>query len=122
MYNVTLLHMNHFYITVRWNMLALCGFLHISYANFFFFWGAPFVVQSFDKQGFHAGTPPPFSLPSALGGTGPLNPGAAQGYAPAPFLHILPAHQQPHSQMLHHHLQQDGQVRLPSHTGPVRVW
>lgn len=70
-------------------------------------------VQTFDKQGFHAGTPPPFSLPSALGSTGPLNPGAAPGYAPAPFLHILPAHQQPHSQMLHHHLQQDGQVSRP---------
>ncbi|XP_007429367.1 ubiquitin-associated protein 2 isoform X1 [Python bivittatus] len=66
-------------------------------------------AQTFDKQGFHAGTPPPFSLPSALGSTGPLNPGAAPGYAPAPFLHILPAHQQPHSQVLHHHLQQDGQ-------------
>lgn len=67
-------------------------------------------LQSFDKQGFHAGTPPPFSLPSALGGPGPLNPGAAPGgYAPAPFLHILP-HQQPHSQLLHHHLAQDGQV------------
>ncbi|XP_074932887.1 ubiquitin-associated protein 2-like isoform X5 [Phalacrocorax aristotelis] len=66
-------------------------------------------TQTFDKQGFHTGTPPPFSLPSALGSTGPLNPGAAPGYAPAPFLHILPAHQQPHSQMLHHHLQQDGQ-------------
>ncbi|XP_042660669.1 LOW QUALITY PROTEIN: ubiquitin-associated protein 2 [Tyto alba] len=66
-------------------------------------------TQTYDKQGFHAGTPPPFSLPSALGSTGPLNPGAAPGYAPAPFLHILPAHQQPHSQMLHHHLQQDGQ-------------
>ncbi|KAM6306814.1 ubiquitin-associated protein 2-like [Podargus strigoides] len=66
-------------------------------------------TQMFDKQGFHAGTPPPFSLPSALGSTGPLNPGAAPGYAPAPFLHILPAHQQPHSQMLHHYLQQDGQ-------------
>ncbi|XP_010222244.1 PREDICTED: ubiquitin-associated protein 2 isoform X1 [Tinamus guttatus] len=66
-------------------------------------------TQTFDKQGFHAGTPPPFSLPSALGSTGPLNPGAAPGYAPAPFLHILPAHQQPHSQMLHHHLQEDGQ-------------
>ncbi|KAM8985361.1 ubiquitin-associated protein 2 isoform 14-T14 [Ara ararauna] len=66
-------------------------------------------TQTFDKQGFHAGTPPPFSLPSALGSTGPLNPGAAPGYAPAPFLHILPAHQQPHSQLLHHHLQQDGQ-------------
>ncbi|XP_041317740.1 ubiquitin-associated protein 2 isoform X2 [Pyrgilauda ruficollis] len=65
-------------------------------------------TQTFDKQGFHAGTPPSFSLPSALGSTG-LNPGAAPGYAPAPFLHILPVHQQPHSQMLHHHLQQDGQ-------------
>ncbi|XP_058719407.1 ubiquitin-associated protein 2-like isoform X9 [Poecile atricapillus] len=65
-------------------------------------------TQTFDKQGFHAGTPPSFSLPSAIGSTG-LNPGAAPGYAPAPFLHILPAHQQPHSQMLHHHLQQDGQ-------------
>ncbi|XP_072453088.1 ubiquitin-associated protein 2 isoform X4 [Notamacropus eugenii] len=66
-------------------------------------------TQTFDKQGFHAGTPPPFNLPSALASTGPLTPGAAPGYAPAPFLHILPAHQQPHSQMLHHHLQQDGQ-------------
>ncbi|KAF3856013.1 hypothetical protein F7725_016736 [Dissostichus mawsoni] len=67
------------------------------------------LAKSFDKQGFHAGTPPPFSLPSALGGPGPLNPGAAPGgYAPAPFLHILP-HQQPHSQLLHHHLAQDGQ-------------
>ncbi|XP_030229592.1 ubiquitin-associated protein 2 isoform X2 [Gadus morhua] len=65
-------------------------------------------TQSFDKQGFHTGTPPPFSLPSALGGTGPLNPGGAPGYAPAPFLHILP-HQQPHSQLLHHHMAQDGQ-------------
>uniref|UniRef100_A0A8C7HJA7 Ubiquitin associated protein 2a n=1 Tax=Oncorhynchus kisutch TaxID=8019 RepID=A0A8C7HJA7_ONCKI len=64
-------------------------------------------TQSFDKQGFHTGTPPPFNLPSALGGPG----GAPGGYAPAPFLHILqPAHQQPHSQMLHHHLAQDGQV------------
>lgn len=66
-------------------------------------------TQSFDKQGFHTGTPPPFNLPSALGGTGPLTPGAAPGYAPAPFLHILPPHQQPHSQLLHHHLTQDGQ-------------
>uniref|UniRef100_A0A8C7ZZU5 Ubiquitin associated protein 2a n=1 Tax=Oryzias sinensis TaxID=183150 RepID=A0A8C7ZZU5_9TELE len=73
-------------------------------------------TQSFDKPGFHAGTPPPFSLPSALGGPGPLNPGAAPGgYAPAPFLHILP-HQQPHSQLLHHHLAQDGQVGVSSRT------
>ncbi|XP_045077840.1 ubiquitin-associated protein 2-like isoform X11 [Coregonus clupeaformis] len=67
--------------------------------------------QSFEKQqGFHAGTPPAsFSLPSALGGGGPINPPAAAGYAPAPFMHILAPHQQPHSQILHHHLQQDGQ-------------
>ncbi|KAL1791168.1 ubiquitin-associated protein 2 isoform X2 [Sigmodon hispidus] len=60
-------------------------------------------TQTFDKQGFHTGTPPPFSLPSALGSTGPLAAGAAPGYAPAPFLHIMSAHQQPHTQ-LHHHL------------------
>ncbi|XP_078077410.1 ubiquitin-associated protein 2a isoform X5 [Mustelus asterias] len=70
--------------------------------------GSVYKTQSFDKQGFHAGTPPPFNLPSALGGTGTLNPGAAAGYAP-PFLHIVSTHQQPHSQMLHHHLQQDNQ-------------
>ncbi|KAL1773334.1 ubiquitin-associated protein 2 isoform X2 [Sigmodon hispidus] len=39
-------------------------------------------TQTFDKQGFHTGTPPPFSLPSALGSTGPLAAGAAPGYAP----------------------------------------
>ncbi|KAL4646676.1 ubiquitin-associated protein 2-like isoform X14 [Arapaima gigas] len=67
-------------------------------------------TQSFDKQGFHAGTPAAsFSLPSALGSGGPINPPAAAGYAPAPFMHILAPHQQPHSQILHHHLQQDGQ-------------
>lgn len=80
-------------------------------------------AQTFDKQGFHAGTPPPFSLPSALGSTGPLAPGAAPGYAPPPFLHILPAHQQPHSQLLHHHLPQDapsgsGQRSQPSSLQP----
>ncbi|KAJ8354719.1 hypothetical protein SKAU_G00222860 [Synaphobranchus kaupii] len=67
-------------------------------------------TQSFDKQGFHAGTPgASFSLPSALGSAGPINPPAAAGYAPAPFMHILAPHQQPHSQILHHHLQQDAQ-------------
>uniref|UniRef100_A0AAR2J6N5 UBA domain-containing protein n=1 Tax=Pygocentrus nattereri TaxID=42514 RepID=A0AAR2J6N5_PYGNA len=70
-------------------------------------------TQSFDKQAFHTGTPgASFSLPSALGSGGPINPPAAAGYAPAPFMHILTPHQQPHSQMLHHHLQQDGQIRL----------
>lgn len=74
-------------------------------------------TQTFDKQGFHAGTPPPFSLPSALGSPGPLAPGAAPGYAP-PFLHILPAHQQPHSQLLHHHLPQDTQSGAPQRSQP----
>uniref|UniRef100_A0A4W4E8Z6 UBA domain-containing protein n=1 Tax=Electrophorus electricus TaxID=8005 RepID=A0A4W4E8Z6_ELEEL len=66
-------------------------------------------TQSFEKQGFPAATQPTFSLPSALGGTGPLNPGGAPGYAPGPFLHILPAHQQPPSQLMHHHMAQDAQ-------------
>ncbi|KAL1776150.1 ubiquitin-associated protein 2 isoform X2 [Sigmodon hispidus] len=79
-------------------------------------------TQTFEKQGFHTGTPPPFSLPSALGSTGPLAAGAAPGYAPAPFLHIMPAHQQPHTQ-LHHHLPQDspsgsGQRSQPSSLQP----
>ncbi|ROI69438.1 Ubiquitin-associated protein 2 [Anabarilius grahami] len=64
--------------------------------------------QTFDKQGFPTAAGPAFSLPSALGGTGPLNPAGAPGYAPAPFLHILP-HQQPPSQLLHHHMAQDTQ-------------
>ncbi|ELW70263.1 Ubiquitin-associated protein 2 [Tupaia chinensis] len=79
-------------------------------------------TQTFEKQGFHAGTPPPFSLPSALGSTGPLAPGAAPGYAPPPFLHILPAHQQPHSQLLHHLPQEaqsgSGQRSQPSSLQP----
>ncbi|XP_051964809.1 ubiquitin-associated protein 2-like isoform X2 [Xyrauchen texanus] len=66
-------------------------------------------TQTFDKQGFPTATAPAFSLPSALGGSGPLNPAGAPGYAPAPFLHILPHHQQPPSQLLHHHMAQDTQ-------------
>ncbi|XP_065103612.1 ubiquitin-associated protein 2b isoform X2 [Paramisgurnus dabryanus] len=66
-------------------------------------------AQTFDKQGFPTAAAPAFSLPSALGGTGPLNPTGAPGYAPAPFLHILPHHQQPPSQLLHHHMAQDTQ-------------
>uniref|UniRef100_A0A672SX38 Ubiquitin associated protein 2b n=1 Tax=Sinocyclocheilus grahami TaxID=75366 RepID=A0A672SX38_SINGR len=65
-------------------------------------------VYSFDKQGFPTAAGPAFSLPSALGGTGPLNPAGAPGYVPAPFLHILP-HQQPPSQLMHHHMAQDTQ-------------
>lgn len=66
--------------------------------------------QSFEKQGFHTGTPATsFNLPSALGSGGPINPATAAAYQPAPFMHILAPHQQPHSQILHHHLQQDAQ-------------
>ncbi|XP_069806532.1 ubiquitin-associated protein 2-like isoform X3 [Dendropsophus ebraccatus] len=67
--------------------------------------------QSFEKQGFHTGTPATsFNLPSALGSGGPMNPATAAAYPPAPFMHILAPHQQPHSQILHHHLQQDAQI------------
>ncbi|XP_072284725.1 ubiquitin-associated protein 2-like isoform X6 [Pyxicephalus adspersus] len=67
--------------------------------------------QSFEKQGFHTGTPATsFNLPSALGSGGPINPATAAAYPPAPFMHILAPHQQPHSQILHHHLQQDAQT------------
>ncbi|XP_063802863.1 ubiquitin-associated protein 2-like isoform X13 [Pseudophryne corroboree] len=68
--------------------------------------------QSFEKQGFHTGTPATsFSLPSALASGGPINPATAAVYPPAPFMHILAPHQQPHSQILHHHhLQQDAQT------------
>ncbi|XP_048875258.1 ubiquitin-associated protein 2a isoform X2 [Brienomyrus brachyistius] len=71
--------------------------------------GSVYKTQAFDGQGFHTGTTPPFSLPSALGSSGPLNPGGGPGYTPAPFLHILPAHQQPQGHLLHHSLTQDNQ-------------
>jgi hypothetical protein len=68
-------------------------------------------TQSFEKQEFHSGTPAAsFNLPSVLGSGGPINPATAAAYPPAPFMHILTPHQQPHSQILHHHLQQDGQM------------
>ncbi|XP_018089061.1 ubiquitin-associated protein 2-like isoform X8 [Xenopus laevis] len=67
--------------------------------------------QSFEKQGFHTGTPATsFNLPSALASAGPINPATAAAYQPAPFMHILAPHQQPHSQILHHHLQQEAQL------------
>uniref|UniRef100_H0X600 Ubiquitin associated protein 2 like n=1 Tax=Otolemur garnettii TaxID=30611 RepID=H0X600_OTOGA len=45
--------------------------------------------QSFEKQGFHSGTPAAsFNLPSALGSGGPINPATAAAYPPAPFMHI----------------------------------
>lgn len=78
-------------------------------------------AQAFDKQGFHAGTPPPFNLQMAAGqlatGTqaGPLG---APTYG-APFVPMMT--HQPHSQMLHHPLQDTssssrGSQQTVSHT------
>lgn len=102
-------------LNIWWNCIKLnishCDWSNIVYIKQKWLLCLTFPPQSFEKQGFHAGTPAAsFSLPSALGSGGPINPPAAAGYAPAPFMHILAPHQQPHSQILHHHLQQDGQV------------
>ncbi|XP_055868175.1 protein lingerer isoform X2 [Biomphalaria glabrata] len=61
--------------------------------------------QAFDKQGFHGGTPPPFNLPLATATqAGPMAaPTTPYG---APFVPVMAAHQ-PHSQMMHHPIQQD---------------
>ncbi|XP_064646872.1 ubiquitin-associated protein 2-like isoform X2 [Lineus longissimus] len=60
-------------------------------------------AQSFDKQGFHAGTPPPFNMPVAGGSqAGPM------GAPTTPYASYMPILQhQPQAQMLHHQLQQD---------------
>ncbi|KAL8577439.1 hypothetical protein ACOMHN_048074 [Nucella lapillus] len=62
-------------------------------------------AQGFDKQGFPAGTPPPFSLPLANASqAGPL--GAPTAPYGAPFLPMMPP--QPHNQtLLHHPMPQD---------------
>ncbi|KAK7074398.1 hypothetical protein SK128_008882 [Halocaridina rubra] len=57
--------------------------------------------RSYDKQGFHTGTPPPFNL--AGSGTNPMTPSA---YTPM-FIPTMPAAQH-HSPLMHHHLHQDG--------------
>ncbi|XP_060063768.1 ubiquitin-associated protein 2-like isoform X5 [Ylistrum balloti] len=62
-------------------------------------------TQAFDKQGFHAGTPPPFNLPLATGTqAGPLG-APTTPYGAAPFMNVpmMP----PHNQMLHPNMQQD---------------
>ncbi|KAM8921091.1 ubiquitin-associated protein 2-like isoform 2-T2 [Pelodytes ibericus] len=69
--------------------------------------------QSLEKQGFHTGTQATsYNLPSALASGGPINPATAAAYPPAPFMHILAPHQQPHSQILHQHLQQETQPMI----------
>lgn len=59
-------------------------------------------APGFDKAAFAAATPPPFNMAMSASGSqaGPMGPGA---YG-APYMPVM-AHQ-PHSQMLHHHLQQ----------------
>ncbi|XP_022249001.1 ubiquitin-associated protein 2-like isoform X2 [Limulus polyphemus] len=60
------------------------------------------LAKTFDKPGFHTGTPPPFNL------AGTQNPGliGASSTPYAPFIPVL-THGQHHSTLLHHHIQQD---------------
>lgn len=62
--------------------------------------------QAFDKQGFHAGTPPPFNMPLAAGqlatGTQAAPLGTPTGPYGTPYVPLMT--HQPHSQMMHHPL------------------
>ncbi|XP_013784195.1 ubiquitin-associated protein 2-like, partial [Limulus polyphemus] len=60
------------------------------------------LAKSFDKPGFHTGTPPPFNL------AGTQTPGL-MGASSAPYAPFIPVltHGQHHSAVLHHHLPQD---------------
>ncbi|XP_070542055.1 ubiquitin-associated protein 2-like isoform X2 [Ptychodera flava] len=78
-------------------------------------YGSKTHAQTYDKQGFHAGTPPPFNIPLASGSQGgTMNP--ATGYATSPAQYVpLMAHphqhqhqHQHHSPMLPHQLHGDG--------------
>uniref|UniRef100_A0A2K5Q778 UBA domain-containing protein n=1 Tax=Cebus imitator TaxID=2715852 RepID=A0A2K5Q778_CEBIM len=67
--------------------------------------------QSFEKQDFHSNTSAAsYNISSALGSGDTINPATAAAYPPDPFMHILTPHQQLYSQILHHHLQQVGQM------------
>jgi len=58
------------------------------------------VGLSFDKQGFHAGTPPPFNMAMQSGAQ------AAQMAPTNPYAQFVPM-MTPHSQLMHHQIQQD---------------
>ncbi|XP_076330481.1 ubiquitin-associated protein 2-like [Tachypleus tridentatus] len=60
------------------------------------------LAKTFDKPGFHTGTPPPFNL------AGTQNPGL-MGASSTPYTPFIPVltHGQHHSTLLHHHIQQD---------------
>lgn len=62
-------------------------------------------LQSYDKPGFHTGTPPPFNLAGSQA-AGPM--GASSAPYATQFIPVL-THGQHHSTaaLLHHHLQQD---------------
>ncbi|KAK6180015.1 hypothetical protein SNE40_012238 [Patella caerulea] len=62
--------------------------------------------QAFDKQGFHAGTPPPFMPHGTANQTGPMGTPTNPYAAAAPFVQMMT----PHNQMLHHAMQQDSSV------------
>ncbi|XP_035220242.1 protein lingerer-like isoform X2 [Stegodyphus dumicola] len=62
------------------------------------------LAKSYDKPGFHTGTPPPFNLAGSQA-AGPL--GASSGPYATQFIPVL-THGQHHSTaLLHHHMQQD---------------
>jgi hypothetical protein len=66
-------------------------------------------VQSFDKAGFHGGTPPPYALPpgSQVGSLGAPPPGGmAYPFMPMAVQQQPPPHQS-QSQLLHHAMPQD---------------
>ncbi|XP_063238119.1 protein lingerer isoform X3 [Bacillus rossius redtenbacheri] len=62
-------------------------------------------VNSYEKQGFHSGTPPPFNMAGSQ--STPMTPGGA--YGPHLFIPTMPPHQQHHStQLMHQPLHQEG--------------
>jgi len=72
--------------------------------------------QSYEKQGFHSGTPPPFNLPGSQ--STPMGPSGA--YAPHLFIPAMAPHQQHHSTPLLH--QPLHQVTVPSLFGLYRIY
>lgn len=66
-------------------------------------------VNSYEKQGFHSGTPPPFNLPGSQ--STPMGPSA--GYAPHLFIPAMAPHQQHHSTPLMHQPLHQIEMRNP---------
>lgn len=66
-------------------------------------------VNSYEKQGFHSGTPPPFNLPGSQ--STPMAPSGA--YAPHLFIPTMAPHQQHHSTTLMHQPLHQMEMRNP---------